>query len=212
MTTSIPRAAVHLHSTLPAPPPSAPRPDWPVPDAAACHALLDAFAVPDHIRTHSVMVANVATLLAERAAALGLEVCVATVRAAGLLHDAAKLYTIEHGGNHAQLGAAWALEATGNPLVAHGVLHHMYWPFPMDARRHFLPLAVLYGDKRVAHDRYVPVAERFSDITERYGVSGPVRERIAATRDQAIELERILETLLEIDLNACAFDSGRLVQ
>ena len=33
--------------------------------------------------------------------------------AAGLLHDLAKTYCIRHGGSHAQLGAAWVLEATG---------------------------------------------------------------------------------------------------
>ncbi len=136
---------------------------------------------------------------------------VPTVFASALLHDLAKMYSITHGGNHSQLGGAWAMALTGNPLLAQGVMHHVYWPFAMDVERFFVPLAVLYGDKRVSHDRIVRIEDRFGDLLERYGKTPAVRERIHTTNRQAKDIEDALSRLLEIDLNAHAFDRGRLV-
>ena len=60
---------------------SAPRP---VPGDAACFALWDKYAMLPNIRRHSLLVAHVATVLAQRAADMGLAVRVSEVRAGGL--------------------------------------------------------------------------------------------------------------------------------
>ena len=199
------------------PPPPAPsaettrRPPWRVPSEARCVALWDRHEMPAHIRAHSAKVALVATQVAEAAKALGIPVCVETVRASALLHDIAKAYCIKHGGHHGHLGGAWAMAATGNPVLSMGVIHHMYWPFEMDLRRFFAPIAVIYGDKRVAHDQIVPIEHRFGDLLDRYGKTQEIRDRIAATNNQAMEIEQALSNLLEKDLNAHDFDSRRLV-
>jgi len=174
-------------------------------------ALWDRFDMPEHIRAHSRKVALVACQVAEAGARVGLNVCLDTVRASALLHDLAKIYCVKHGGNHSQLGGAWAMALTGNPLLAQGVAHHVYWPFEVDVRRYFTPIVVLYGDKRVAHDQIVPIEERFSDLVERYGKSPEIRERIHSTNRQAKDIEDALSQLLEKDLNAHDFDRGRLV-
>ncbi len=201
--------------TLPPPPAPAPktsrRPPWRVPSEARCVALWDRFEMPTHIRAHSAKVALVATQVAEAARARGINVCVETVRASALLHDIAKAYCIKHGGHHGQLGGAWAMAVTGNPVLAMGVIHHMYWPFEMDLARFFAPIAVIYGDKRVAHDQIVPIEQRFGDLLDRYGSTQEIRDRIACTNNQAKEIEDALSKLLEIDLNAHDFDSRRLV-
>ncbi|WP_235641591.1 HD domain-containing protein [Humidesulfovibrio mexicanus] len=200
---------------LPPPPPPAPetarRPPWRAPSEARCVALWDRFKMPAHIRAHSAKVALVASQVAEAARAKGFEVCVDTVRASALLHDIAKAYCIKHGGHHGQLGGAWVMAVTGNPVLAQGVIHHMYWPFEMDFRRFFTPLAVLYGDKRVAHDTIVPIESRFGDLLDRYGKTQEIRDRIAETNRQAKQIESVLSQLLEKDLNAHDFDSRRLV-
>ena len=128
---------------------------WRVPDEAQCVAWWDRFEMPEHIRAHSRGVAQVACFVAEAGHRRGLDVDVDTVLASALLHDLAKIYCIKHGGNHSQLGGAWAMALTGNPLLAQGVIHHVYWPFAVDLERFFTPLAVLYADKRVSHDRIV---------------------------------------------------------
>jgi len=186
-------------------------PPWRIPSEARCLALWDQFEMPDHIRAHSRKVALVACQLAEAGNKKGLGVCIDTVRASALLHDLAKIYCVKHGGNHSQLGGAWAMALTGNPLLAQGVMHHVYWPFEPDLRRYFVPLAVLYGDKRVAHDRIVPIESRFADLVARYGRTPEITERIHSTNRQAKEIEDAFARLLEKDLNAHDFDSRRLV-
>ncbi|AGW12642.1 HDIG domain-containing metalloprotein [Megalodesulfovibrio gigas] len=211
--------------TLPAPPvaegvartlgvfvPDFPVPDFPVPDDARCLALWDAYAVPEHIREHSLLVARIATAVAQAACEAGFPVPVQEVRASALLHDLAKAYTIRHTGSHAQLGAAWVLAETGNPRIAQGVAHHVWWPWPVDVRRHFLPMAVIYGDKRVAHDRIVTLDERYHDLMDRYGTSPKNIAGIERTQTQVLEISRAFTQLLGCDPDACAFDSGRLVQ
>jgi len=167
--------------------------------------------MPEHIRAHSRQVAVVACFLAEEALRQGLHVCLGTVRASALLHDIAKAYSIVHGGSHSQLGGAWVAELTKNPLLAQGVVHHVSWPFAVDVRADFIPLAVLYADKRVAHDRIVPIESRFDDLLTRYGTTQDIRDRIHTTNRQAKDIENAFGRLLEIDLNAHNFDSGRLV-
>jgi len=187
------------------------RPPWRAPSEARCVALWDRYEMPEHIRAHSAKVALVATQVAEAAQAKGLNVCVETVRASALLHDIAKAYCIKHGGHPGQLGGAWAMAATGHPVLAQGVIHHICWPFELDLQRFIAPIAVLYGDKRVAHDQIVPIEQRFGDLLERYGKTQEIRERIDSTNRQAKTIEDALSKLLEIDLNAHDFDRRRLV-
>ncbi len=184
----------------------------PPPSDQECLLLWHRYAMPTHIQIHSALVAVIAEHMALRARERGMCDCVQTVKAAALLHDIAKDYTIRFGGNHAQLGGVWALEATGNPAIAQGVVHHVYWPWELDAATYFLPLTVIYADKRVQHDTLVSVRERFHDLFDRYATSEWIRGRIALSLNQALELEKVLGELLEIDLDACTFDRGRMVQ
>jgi len=165
----------------------------------------------EHVREHSLAVADIATFLAVQAKELGMNVDIPTVRASALMHDIAKTYSIRHGGNHSQLGGAWTMELTGNPVIASGVTHHVYWPFELDITKYFTPLAVIYADKRVNHTTLVSIKQRFEDLVIRYGIPLGLRDKIKTTEDQALALEKLLCDILEVDLNECDFDSGRLV-
>lgn len=177
-----------------------------------CFSLWDEYDMLPHIRSHSLGVARVATSLAVAAASAGLDVDVQTVRASALLHDIAKTYTIRHGGNHSQLGGAWMQERTGNPVLAMGVIHHVHWPWEVDVRAFFLPLAIIYGDKRVRHDTVVSLAERFEDLYTRYGTTQYIRDRLAESQGQAAAIETALSETLGMNIHEHAFDSGRLVE
>lgn len=191
-----------------------------IPTDAQCQVWWDAHGMFEHIKLHSQLVADVATALAILAADKGLGLdqgqerhdFVQSVRAAGLLHDLGKTYSIQHGGNHSQLGAAWVVELTGNPAIAQGVLHHVHWPGTQDPRRFFLPLAVIYADKRVMHDRLVSLEERFADLRARYGHTERSRTLIATSHAQGAELEHILSTFLGENLHAHFTDRWRLVR
>ncbi|MBI9081542.1 MAG: HDIG domain-containing protein [Pseudodesulfovibrio sp.] len=198
-------------SLLPPPPPETFDPALMVPDDRQCAEHWMHFSMLENVAAHSLMVAKIATFLATRAKNLGMNVDVATVRASALMHDIAKTYCIQHGGNHSQLGGAWTVELTGNPTVASGVTHHVYWPYPLDPHKHFTPLAVIYADKRVNHDQLVSIRKRFEDLVVRYGIPLGLQDKIRAAENQTLALEKLLSDTLEVDLNECDFDSGRLV-
>ncbi|WP_051261601.1 HDIG domain-containing metalloprotein [Desulfovibrio inopinatus] len=203
-----------LHISTPCSPPlsslAATRLD-PIPSDAQCEALWEEFNMLDNIRSHSRLVAEVATNLALLGKEIGLALNVQEVRACGLLHDIAKTYTIHHGGSHSQLGASWICELTCNPRLSQGIVHHVYWPYRIDVRAHFLPMAIIYCDKRVKHDSVVSLQERFDDLVARYGKTPYIQSRIRHSFDQAEEIESALSQLLGIDLHAHTFDSGRMV-
>lgn len=144
-----------VSSPLPPPPFMKGDPALTVPNDRQCAEFWQRFDMLENVAAHSLEVARVATFLAQRAHELGMDVNVPTVRASALLHDIAKTYCILHGGNHSQLGGAWVADFTKNPAIATGVTHHVYWPFEMDIAKYFTPLAVIYADKRVRHDRLV---------------------------------------------------------
>jgi len=169
------------------------------------------FSMLENVAEHSLFVAKIATFLATRARDLGMDVDVPTVRASALMHDIAKTYCIRHGGNHSQLGGAWTMELTKNPVIASGVTHHVCWPWKLDILRYFTPLAVIYADKRVNHTELVSVRKRFEELIVRYGIPLGLREKIEAMENQTLALEKLLCDTLEVDLNECDFDSGRLV-
>ncbi len=100
----------------------------------------------------------------------------------------------------------------GNPHIAQGIIHHVYWPGPLDLERHFLPLAVIYADKRVKHDALVGLEERFADLFDRYGHTPQSREWITRSLNQGRELERLFSTFLGEDIHAYPFDRRRLVR
>ena len=185
-----------------------------IPSDAECEALWEHYAMLDNIKAHCRKVADFATAMARIAVARRSrpEHFVEVTRAGGLLHDLAKTYCIRNGGSHATIGAAWVLEHTGNPRIAQTVFHHVEWPWELPDDVLTPALLVGYADRRVRHDEYVTIEERYVDLLERYAKNNPDRrESISAARLRAINLERALSAQLELPLYACTFDCGRLV-
>jgi len=183
-----------------------------VPLDSECVQLWDRYAMLDHIRTHSSLVADVATDLTEIARGKGLEFDLQAVRAAALLHDLGKTYTVRYGGNHSQLGSSWVMQATRNPAIAQGVMHHVHWPGHLDLDAHFLPLVIIYADKRVKHESVVSLEDRFRDLFARYGINQDLTARIQRSYRQGKDLEKLLTTRLEVDLDGYPFDRRRMVK
>lgn len=185
----------------------------PAPDEEGCRLLWERYEVPEHIRRHSRQVTNVMLGLGELALDRGRNIAMHCLLAGGLLHDLAKMYTIKHGGDHAQLGAALVLRETRNPLLAQMVYHHVGWPWRVDVSNdHVLHvLMTSYADKRVKHDGVVTLEERFADLIERYGKTERSRNFMAHAYLQALEIENRLSELLEVSLHEYSFDRGRLV-
>lgn len=186
-----------------------------VPDDEDCFALWRKYAMLPNVQSHSKLVAHIATRIAADLFAAGYATDCAAIRASALLHDLAKTYCLQHGGGHAQLGAAWVVTETRNYAVAQGVFLHVWWPWAIPDGKNLatsLPLIVLYADKRARHDSCVTLAERFDDLMLRYGSCDSARESIGASFEQSQSIERKLSALLGRDLNEDSFDSWRLVK
>lgn len=185
-------------------------PEWKIPAPEECLNYWEQYHLPEHIREHSMMVAVVADNICLLAGD-DLPVPREAVMASALLHDIGKFYCIEHGGSHNQLGASLVMELTGNPAIAQGVMHHIYWPGDLDVRNFFLPLVLIYSDKRVKHDQIVTLETRFEDLYARYGVDERMKSMIQKSWDQAVAIETGLNHKLGVNLDAYTFDSRRLV-
>ena len=186
-----------------------------IPRAQDCHALWDQYAMLDNIRAHSALVADMAHAIGLEAKKRGMDVSLEALLAAGLLHDLGKTYTIAHGGSHAQLGASWVMRETRNGPIAQAVMFHVHWPWPdewLDDERLLLTAITLYADKRVKHDAFVSLDERFEDLHVRYGISEYARERITASHLQGKHVEAALSRRLGVELHEYIADSGRLVK
>ena len=186
-------------------------PAWHIPTEQECIALWDKYTMPGHIRAHSMQVAHISTELAEMAEMQKIPVCKKSVRSSALLHDIAKAYTIEYGGDHAALGGSIVMSETGNPYVAQGVIHHVHWDWPLDIDLCFLPLAIIYADKRVMHDTIVPLDKRFEDLIFRYGRTDRIIDTILKAKSLTEQLEQAFSERLGISLDEYSFNCGRLV-
>lgn len=173
---------------------AAPMPLKQVPTEKECYLLWEKYTMLPHISEHCMRVADFAVALALHAKEQGYLLDIMEVRAAALLHDIAKSYTIKHGGSHAQLGASWVMQETHNSAIAQAVLHHVIWPWqngPLAAlvQPVRLPLLISYADKRVRHTSFTSLKSRFEDLLARYGTDEHHRASISYNFQQSKALE-----------------------
>ena len=167
-----------------------------IPDRAACRAELEREQVPEHICRHSEQVARVTLSLARALNGGGHCLDMALLEAGALLHDIRKFHTVTEGGNHAKLGARWALEhgyGEVAPLIERHVALGLWDPRGPVTEAEL----VNYADKRVRHTELVSLDERFEDLLQRYGTSEKARKRIGEHWATVRELEAKIFKQLE---------------
>ena len=143
-----------------------------IPSRTECMELLGQFDMPRHIRRHSLLVAEVALLLAARLNQNSSRLDLRLIEAAALLHDVGKMSSLESGENHAVLGAQM-LEGIVAPAIARIVKEHISLDSSQVAGPVTESLIVNYSDKRVRHDKVVLLEERYRDLIERYAKAPP---------------------------------------
>jgi len=166
-----------------------------VPDYDTCRRLLDDFAVPEHIVEHSCQVARISVCLGRGLQRRGEAFDLELLAAAGLLHDIAKMASLENGQDHAELGASW-LERRGYVEIAEIVRNHVRLETDLGG-----PLAakeiVFYADKRVRHIEIVSVGERMRDLKVRYGFAGCSLEWLMNLENFTLEVENKIFSRLD---------------
>jgi len=144
-----------------------------IPSEAECRQLIAGMGMLDNIVAHSRQVCRVSLLIVDHLKPDGLNRDL--IQAAALLHDITKTRSFQTLEDHAETGAQLLTEI-GYPDVARIVGQHVrldrYFAsaVPTEAE------VVNYADKRVLHDRIVPLGERMGYIFEKYGRE-PERKR-----------------------------------
>ena len=159
-----------------------------IPDYSTCCKLLEQYEVPEHIIDHSRQVAVISLCLGEGLAVQGIELDWKLLLSAGLLHDIAKMASIENGRDHAELGAEW-LDCEGYPEIAEIVRNHVRLETnltgPIVAKE-----IIYYADKRVRHVEIVSVSERLVDLRKRYGVNSPSLTKLVDLENLTLAVEK----------------------
>lgn len=162
-----------------------------IPSIEQCYALMTEMSMPDHIVSHSQRVCQVAMLMVDHLPIE--EACVnrKLVQASALLHDITKILSFKTKENHAS-SAARFLETLGYPevgaVVGQHVLLESYDAIGLPGEAEI----VNYADKRVLHDRVVPLEDRMRYVMNRYGRSSGDRQRIQWLWDVTEALEKKL--------------------
>ena len=152
----------------------------------------------EHIVRHSLEVARVALFLSLELNKKGQKIDLGLVEAASLLHDLSKTECLRTKRNHAKVGCQ-LLKGMGYERVGEVVAHHIR----LEKEGNPLALSeeeiVNYADKRVMHDRIVPLEERFNDLMERYGKQPNGREILEQLKKEICGIENKIFMFLRID-------------
>lgn len=162
-----------------------------IPQKDYCLKLLSRVDMPDHIRNHSKLVCEVALVLTDGLIAAGIDVNRKLVRASALLHDITKPRSFATGENHAQTGGQY-LAKLGYPEVGEIVRQHVMLDQYFAAATPDEAEVVNYADKRVLHDKVVPLDERMTYILHRYAKTKARQDLLKQLWEQTRLLEERL--------------------
>jgi putative nucleotidyltransferase with HDIG domain len=142
------------------------------------------------IRNHSLQVCRVALCLGKNLISHFPELNMSLIEAGALLHDIAKTECLKTKSNHVEIGTEM-VRALGHHSVARIVAQHVHLEndFPRNGSIDEVIL-VHYADKRVRHAEVVGLKERFDYLTETYGRSLDVVERLEALYQETLKLEK----------------------
>jgi len=165
-----------------------------------CLDLLKKYDVPENIEKHSWKVYEVAMFLGRKLKAKGVRINLNLVAQAALLHDIDKMDSLKGKGKHGALGKK-ILEKEGLPKIAEIASKHKLQqilkekPFNSWEER-----IVYYADKRVLHDKIVPVGRRFNYLKRTYGgKSSKSLETIKKAEPRVRKLENEIFELIGIE-------------
>ena len=143
----------------------------------------------ENIVAHSLQVCRVATCLVDHLKLEGIHLDRLLVQAAALLHDITKTRSFKTEENHALTGGQY-LTDSGYPEVGDLVRQHVRLDDYSEDKSLAEVEIINYADKRVRHDRIVPLEERMDYIMERYGSRPEHRQRIQLIWEKTRGLEK----------------------
>lgn len=167
-----------------------------IPSEQECAALLSKYDTPEHIISHSRMVAQVGCLLGTRLRKRDYPLNMDLLGASCLLHDIGKYPCIVEGGGYHDVKGEEILQAEGYPAVARIVVQHVVLRGSKGdpIREEHI---VFYADKRVVHDQVVSLEERFIYLAETYAKSNAAAEWLLRMKADCSRLEEQIFAMLD---------------
>ncbi len=139
-----------------------------IPTKKTCYELIRDMAMLDHIVAHSIQVTRVALFLTDKINSTENLLNRDLIQAAALLHDITKTRSFETGELHSETGCR-LLTDKGYAETAAIVRQHVNLDVYFTSNLVTEAEIVNYADKRVLHDRIVPMEERMQYILDTYG-------------------------------------------
>ena len=162
-----------------------------IPSEKECYRFISEMNMLDHIVDHSVQVCRVAVFMADQMDSGRLQLNRDLIRAAALLHDITKTRSFDTHENHAETGALFLFERgyrdVGRVVEQHVRLKEYFSSATPDEAE-----VINYADKRVLHDRVVPLKLRMDYILKKYGKTIEHRQRLQWLWGKTKELEKRL--------------------
>lgn len=162
-----------------------------------CFKLIKTMDMMDHIIDHSVMVTNVTFSLCLQLKKKIPHINTELATSAALLHDITKTRSFYTKENHSETGGS-LLTDMGYPEVGSIIRQHVI----LDSYIPDSPVSeqeiVNYSDKRVLHDKVVPLDERLEYIRLRYGKTVEFESRVRLMIQNTLNLENKIFLHLDI--------------
>jgi alpha-ribazole phosphatase len=159
-----------------------------LPTEAECAAVWSRMKISGEVIAHSILVAELARMLAVHLNSAGLGLSLPLILAAGRLHDIAKGQP-DHAGEGARL-----LAGMGYPQVGAVVARHMDIQSPGPAVDE--ADLIYFADKCVEEDRLVSLEDRFEKRMARYADRPDIREKVKQRFENARNIGKRIEVFL----------------
>jgi uncharacterized protein len=161
---------------------------------------MSSYGMLENIVSHSLEVAKIALFISVELNKKGRTIDLGLVEAASLLHDLTKAECLKTKDDHAQT-ASQQLKRMGYERVGDVVAQHIWLVKEGDPSCVSEEEIVNYADKRVMHDRIVPLEERFSDLKARYGLNRKAMDYLERLQEEVFGIENKIFFILQIDPN-----------
>ena len=161
---------------------------------------MNQFGMLENIINHSIEVANVALFLSMELNKKGQRIDYDLVEASSLLHDLTKTECLKTREDHAMTGGQ-LLKKMGYERVGEVVAEHIQLSAGKDPLWVSEEELVNYADKRVQHDRIVPLEERFIDLKDRYSKGKWTLNQLEQLEKSTLDIENKIFSILDMDPN-----------
>ncbi|MBC2704414.1 HDIG domain-containing metalloprotein [Desulfobacula sp.] len=168
-----------------------------IPSKRECFKLIKKMKMMGHIIDHSIMVSNIALFICLKLKKHSPDLNIRLVTSAALLHDITKTRSFDTKESHSETGGLMLTEL-GYPEVGDIVRQHVI----LDSYETDSPVSeqeiVNYSDKRVLHDKVVPLKKRLEYIKLRYGTGKEFKDRLQNMWATTVDLENKIFCRLDI--------------